>query len=81
MPLFECSKCRAVDNTALGNYWWDTQHEGKPPLCAECDPEIGQWHGHFEKVTASDFTNLHPKEKIDYPWPKNVAEKPTGEGR
>lgn len=69
MPLFECSKCRCVDNTALGNYWWDVTHDKKPALCAECDPAIGVWHGEFPKITAKDFNEkLKPGERgIDYP--------------
>ena len=36
MPLYECSKCGAVDNTALGNFW-TRESKGLPRLCAECD--------------------------------------------
>lgn len=54
MPLFVCSNCNGVDNTALAWYWG---HEDKP-LCAECAPAefgdgeptgLGIWHGRFEK--------------------------------
>lgn len=41
MPLYECTRCHAVDNTALTNFWCDTTLDGKPALCSECDPEIG----------------------------------------
>lgn len=47
MPLFKCSKCGCVDNTALGNYWGLYACDGKPPLCSECD--TGVWHGRFPK--------------------------------
>lgn len=49
MPLFKCSRCGCVDNTALGSYWTDVA-EGKPPLCVEC--ETGKWHGCFPKQDA-----------------------------
>ena len=49
MPLFKCSKCGCCENTALSNYWWTVFQEKKPPLCSECDPEIGKWHEHFTK--------------------------------
>lgn len=51
MPLFRCSKCDSVENTALGEYWW-RKHEGSPVLCSEC--ASGDWHGQFEK---QPFTN------------------------
>lgn len=53
MPLFKCTGCGCVENTALANYWWKVQHEGKSALCSECDPEIGKWHDRFPKVQAS----------------------------
>ncbi len=42
MPLFVCSKCNGIDNTATaaGGYWLE-----KIKLCAEC--KTGQWHGRF----------------------------------
>ena len=52
MPLFECSKCHCVENTALSNYAWNHLHDGLPPLCSECDPEIGKWHGQFTNERA-----------------------------
>lgn len=51
MPLFECSKCKTVDNTALG-YYWVAQLDGKPALCTEC--KTGTWHGEFPKQTISN---------------------------
>lgn len=53
MPLFICSECECVDNTALGNFW-SRQINKQPPLCAECDPGIGKWHDAFDKVKATD---------------------------
>jgi hypothetical protein len=49
MPLYECSACPCVENTALANYWWGHVHNEKPALCSECDPGIGKWHGEFPK--------------------------------
>jgi hypothetical protein len=53
MSLFMCRNCGCVDNTAMGNYWWTVHSEHKPPLCTECDPEIGKWHGQFPKRSAA----------------------------
>lgn len=50
MPLFECSKCHCVENTALGNYWMP-KVDNEPVLCSECD--TGTWHGEFEKKPAA----------------------------
>lgn len=52
MPLFSCTQCQCVDNTAATNYW----QAGKgAALCSECDPEIGQWHGRFPKKSAVGY--------------------------
>lgn len=66
MPIFKCSKCGAVDNTAISGYWsWvhyfpdgatdAKQMVKRPPLCSECNPEIGKWHGEWEKKTPEDL--------------------------
>ena len=57
MPLFECSKCGCIENTALSRYWGRFMNhvEGEefpPALCSECDPEIKEWHDQFPKVSA-----------------------------
>lgn len=52
MPLFQCTKCGCVENTATSNYWFNKSH-GKPLQCSECDPAIGKWHGVFEKRSAA----------------------------
>lgn len=52
MPLFMCTKCACVENTACCSYWHNKSH-GKPLLCSECDPAIGKWHGVFEKRSAA----------------------------
>lgn len=66
MPLYECSVCHAVENTALTNFWWDVMRDKKPALCSECDPEIGTWHGHFPKTTVEEFRRQFPHAKIQY---------------
>lgn len=53
MPLFTCPKCNCIENTALCNYW-SLRREGKEPICSECDPNIGEWHGKFPKEFATD---------------------------
>ena len=67
MPLYECSKCHSVENTALTNFWWEHLHEGNPALCSACDPEIGEWHGRFPRITAAEFLKQNPAERIEYP--------------
>jgi hypothetical protein len=53
MPLFNCTMCGAVENTALSNYWTDQGRLDRSapfePLCSECDPRIGEWHGNFAR--------------------------------
>lgn len=51
MPLFKCSKCGCIDNTAVGNYWAKKLH-GHEPMCAECG--YGEWHDIFEKKTPEE---------------------------
>ena len=68
MPLFACSKCGCVENTALSEYWYQTAVEKVDPLCSACDPEIGEWHGKFDQRSAagmlwgSGWRIVHPDE-------------------
>lgn len=48
MSLFRCTECGHVENTAVSNYVV-RRLERKPPLCSQCDPEIGKWHGRFKR--------------------------------
>ena len=48
MPLFACSVCNTVENTALGVYWSDPE----APICSECS--TGIWHGRFPQSKADD---------------------------
>jgi hypothetical protein len=52
MPLFACTKCRCIENTACaaGGYWINKM-QAKDPLCSEC--MTGRWHGQFPKETAT----------------------------
>lgn len=55
MPLFKCSQCGCIENTAVCNYW-AARHliiPPAPPLCSLCDPQIGKWHGIFERKPAT----------------------------
>jgi hypothetical protein len=62
MPLFECTKCHVVDNTALTNFWM-TRADKTKALCSQCDPEIGKWHGRFPRRMASEFK----PEDVEFP--------------
>lgn len=46
MPLFKCTGCGCIENTAVGGFWGRPKDEVK---CSECD--TGKWHGLFEKKT------------------------------
>ena len=52
MPLFRCSSCGWVENTASSNYWTNVHFEGNPPVCSACDQAIGQCHGQFPQRSA-----------------------------
>jgi len=49
MPLFKCTKCGVIENTATSNFWITKE----PPLCSQCDPAIGKWHGIFDRKPAA----------------------------
>lgn len=64
MPTYMCSKCGCIENTALSRYWvrnLGNKKKDNPPLCSECDPEIGKWHGRFLKEKV-DLTKYEVKE-------------------
>jgi hypothetical protein len=50
-PLFACSKCGTVENTATSMYW--VRGDG-PALCSACDPKLGKWHGLFPRENADE---------------------------
>ena len=48
MSIFKCSRCGVAENTALCRFNVRDRDKEKP-LCSECDPKIGKWHGCFPK--------------------------------
>lgn len=71
MPLFECTKCHVVDNTALTNFWMTLLPDGGPALCSECDLEIGKWHGQFPRTPAAEYIAKYGRKAIEYPANKS----------
>ena len=59
MSIFRCGKCGCIENTATSHYWSQKYPVGDGevavPLCSECDPEIGKWHGRFPKEPADGY--------------------------
>jgi hypothetical protein len=51
MPLFPCSKCNCIEDTALCHYW-SARLRQTSAVCSACDPTIGKWHGEFPKESA-----------------------------
>jgi hypothetical protein len=52
MPLFACTICNAIENTAISGYWeqqLDAHHakDTFKPKCSEC--HTGAWHNQFPK--------------------------------
>lgn len=47
MGLFICKKCGVVENSVLTLCSW-TQMDN--PLCSECCPRQGKWHGRFPQT-------------------------------
>ena len=56
MPLFACSKCNCVEDTALSHYWGARLRQ-TAALCSACDPAIGKWHAEFPRESADAFVN------------------------
>lgn len=50
MPLFKCSICSCLENTALTPKSWGEPRDKMQ--CSEC--ATGKWHGRFAKVPADD---------------------------
>lgn len=62
MPLYMCTACGSVDNTATGGYWEQELRAYKAgkkfePLCSACNPDIGAWHGKFERRSAGGYVS------------------------
>lgn len=49
MPLFKCTKCDCVENTAVGQFWGQPKDE---VICSQC--ATGKWHGLFPKKTMAE---------------------------
>jgi hypothetical protein len=56
MPLFACSKCNCVEETALSHYW-SARLRQVAAVCSACDPGIGKWHGEFPRESAQGWVN------------------------
>jgi hypothetical protein len=54
MPLFPCSKCNCIEDTALCHYW-SARLRQTSAVCSACDPAIGKWHGEFPKESAEGW--------------------------
>ena len=54
MPLYRCSQCGCVENTATGRFWGQTwairKGDSDGCKCSEC--LTGTWHGRFPKTSA-----------------------------
>ena len=78
MPLFKCSKCACVENTACCLYWCRPDLK-KDPLCSACDPRISHWHGMFPQLPArgyklgSDGFLYHPDQIVAGQLDWNIA--------
>jgi len=54
LPLFICSNCRCIENTAVTDYAYRHYVEKKPPLCSICMRPPGKaWHGHMPRKLAT----------------------------
>jgi len=53
MPLFKCTGCGMVENTALCNFW-RAQSRGLPAVCSKCDTDIAVWHDQFLRSKPED---------------------------
>jgi len=73
MPVFICNNCGCLENTALSQYAWQKYHKDLKPVCSECDPDIGKWHGKFEKkkppkgwLIGKDGFIYHPDDSVKH---------------
>ena len=81
MPVFLCSRCKIMENTAASHYW--IRKEGEPPLCTQCDPAIGKWHNMFERRLLPEDCVVGPDGYVyhrDDPYLKRqLKEKPVND--
>lgn len=52
MPLFECTECHVVENTATTTESWYHKARGLPMRCSQCAD--GKWHGLFPRQLVSE---------------------------
>jgi hypothetical protein len=81
MPLFACSSCDAIDNTAISEYWsqqFDAHDAGVKfePKCSEC--HTGTWHGEFPKRFAKTEGYVPDPKMPGFIMPKNGWRAPAG---
>lgn len=60
MPLFMCTRCGCIENTATSEYWAQQMaaYEAETPfepLCSEHNPAIGRWHNQFPRRSAAGY--------------------------
>jgi len=53
MPLFQCTACGCVENTALCRWAVRQFLDRDPALCSACDPDVGRWHDCFPRRPAT----------------------------
>lgn len=78
MSLYACALCDTIDNTALTNFH-EQAWKHLPVLCSVCDPEIGCWHGQFQKrrYTEADY-QLCPDYEGEAAFKRVLCPKPYG---
>jgi hypothetical protein len=82
MSLFLCTECGCIENTACCNYW--VRKDKAKPICSACDPDIGRWHGRFERRVPDPATVRRNKlgghyiDIVPNPQPAASAAEPKG---
>ena len=72
MSLFVCSECRAIDNTAVADFWRQSRvNEPDVRRCSEC--QTGEWHGRFPKRT---YDGTQIVQWVDGAWATTPAGTP-----
>lgn len=69
VPLFECSQCGVIENTAVTPESWGNLCDKKPMRCSQC--ATGKWHDLFPRrqfegsgyVRNGDWRLEHPPHK------------------
>lgn len=74
MPLFCCSQCKCVEDTALCHFWGARVRQ-TAPLCSVCDPAIGRWHGEFPREPVEGYI----KDRNGFLLDKRVVERWLGQ--